>query len=127
MVMDSQGRIVVAGTLHQPNGQNEFGVIRLASNGYFDPTFGNQGRSYQLVAIPDINNDIVSGVTLDSQGRIIVVGSVLGDGQEVFGATRLQVNGLLDASFGNNGVTVLPTDGQFDFASALRSIRKGKS
>ena len=68
MVTDPQGRIVVAGTLFQPNGQNEFGVIRLETNGQFDQSFGDQGRAYQLVAIPDVNNDIVSGVTLDNQG-----------------------------------------------------------
>ena len=66
--LDPQGRIVVAGTLFQPNGQNEFGVIRLETNGQFDQSFGDQGRGYQLVAIPDVNNDIVSGVALDNQG-----------------------------------------------------------
>ena len=126
MVIDPQGRIVVAGTLFQPNGQNEFGVIRLNANGYLDQSFGNQGRSYQLVAIPDINQDIVSGVALDVQGRIVVTGSVLGDGLEVFGAMRLQSNGSLDSTFGYQGQTILPTDGNYDFGTAVAINPQGQ-
>lgn len=116
----------MAGTLYQPNGQNEFGVIRLATNGTFDQSFGNQGRSYQLVAIPDVNTDIVSGLALDGQGRIVVAGSVLGDGLELFGAMRLQSNGSLDTTFGNRGETILPTDGNYDLGAGVAINPQGQ-
>ncbi len=111
LAIDSQGRIVVAATVLKSNGQNELGAIRLNSNGNYDQSFGNQGQSHQLLAIVDVNNDEASGVAIDSQGGILVAGTVSGNGQNDFGVIRLQTDGSTDVSFGNlgrNGYGAIP-------------------
>ena len=111
LALDSGGRAVVAGTVLGTNGQNEFGVIRLGLDGNFDPSFGNGGRSIDLVALPDLNQDQVVGVAIDNQQRIIVGGMVSNldqmtslsqpDPATAPAVLRVLSNGNADPAFGN--------------------------
>jgi uncharacterized delta-60 repeat protein len=107
MTLDSQGRIIVAGTAAFPDGHHDFGVIRLQTNGYFDDTFGYLGRSDANFTINGLTNDVAAGVALDDFGRIIVDGTVSGGGQEHIGVVRLQTNGTWDTTFGYLGQSEL--------------------
>ena len=126
MVIDSSDRIIVAGTLTQPSGQNEFGVIRLGTNGSLDQTFGDQGRVHELVATTDVNDDSVSSVTLDGQGNILVAGSAEGDRLQLFAVTRIRSDGSADPTFGYQGVAILPTDQNFDAAPKVAVNSQGQ-
>ena len=104
---------MVAGTVLGTNGQNEFGVIRLGLDGNFDPSFGNGGRSIDLVAMPDLNQDQVVGVAIDNQQRIVVGGMLTNLDQMTSlsqpnpntapAVLRVLSNGNADPSFGNTG------------------------
>ena len=81
------------------NGQDEFGAIRLTSNGNYDQAFGVNGQVHYLLAQVDVNNDVASSLALDSNGGILIGGTVSGDSQSFFGVVRLQSDGNLDQSF----------------------------
>ncbi len=107
MTLDSQGRIIVAGTATFGDGHHDFGVIRLQTNGYFDDTFGYYGRSDANFTVNGLTNGVVAGVALDQFGRIVVDGTVSGGGQEHIGVVRLQTNGTWDTTFGYQGQSEL--------------------
>ena len=103
-----------AGLALQPNGdvlyalaQDYYGSVhRLLPNGTPDPAFGTGGESGRLPLAPQL-------ITLDSAGRVVVVGTVnvafdktLGPTAEL-AVTRLLPDGTLDKSFGSEGLTLL--------------------
>ncbi len=82
--------ILVAGTI----GSNNFGVLKLKPNGTLDSSFGNNGLAMQF------GGDYgVSGITIQSNGCIIVAGTA---GLN-YAMVRFLPNGTPDSSFGNNG------------------------
>jgi uncharacterized delta-60 repeat protein len=107
MVLDGQGRIIVAGTATFADGHHDMGIIRLQSNGYFDQTFGYHGRSDANFTVNGLTNGTAAGVALDALGRIVVDGTVSGGGQEHIGVVRLLPGGTWDPTFGANGQSEL--------------------
>jgi uncharacterized delta-60 repeat protein len=85
-----------------------FPTLALAAGGDLDPTFGSGGTVASTLAI-----DRVSGLVLQSDGRIVVTGSREAyDGSGVFFIARYDADGSLDTGFGSGGtVTEL---GEFD-------------
>jgi uncharacterized delta-60 repeat protein len=105
VVVDAAGRTLVAGSV--TIGTNaDFGVVRLLADGTLDTTFGSGGRASVVFNIGGGFQDEPSSIAIDSQGRILVAGTVQTDahGKE-FGISRLTVDGQPDTSFGalNNG------------------------
>jgi len=78
--------------------------------GHLDTTFGIGGIATQETVITQLTNVYaVGGVAIQSDGKIVVVGSVPGNNDfNVPGVLRFLSNGQLDTSFGANGVFVLP-------------------
>jgi uncharacterized delta-60 repeat protein len=86
-------------------------LVRLNPNGSPDKTFGPAGRR-----VVDLSgngkNDEAADVEIDSQGRLVVVGTLerpregrpAWTGTKVFYAARLAPDGTPDASFGEGGV-----------------------
>ena len=71
MVLDSSGRIVVAGIAQQYSGNQDFGVVRFLPDGSLDTSFGNDGKV--ITAFGD-SVDEAYAVALDGAGRIVVSG-----------------------------------------------------
>lgn len=90
-VLDSQDRLVVAGT-HS----SDFAVWRLKGD-KLDKSFSGDGE--RIIDFGAVDNGV--GVALDSQGRIVVVGTVNG-GLDI-GVVRLNEDGSLDTSFAVGG------------------------
>jgi len=103
IVIDDQGRIVVAGTQGVDEESPQFGVARLLPNGLLDSTFGPNGNG--KITISFSGRDFArGGVVRDTQGRLIVAGyDGVGDKYEV---ARLLENGALDSSFGTGGKVI---------------------
>jgi uncharacterized delta-60 repeat protein len=85
------GRILVVGAA---NNQQDFGMIVLKADGSLDKSFGNGG----MVVTNFSGTDYAEAVTIDSRGRIIVVGN----GGNDFGIARYLANGQLDTTFGSS-------------------------
>ena len=92
VALDSEGRIVIAGTGHA-GGHVGFAVARYKPNGKLDPSFGDDGKIKTRFG----GGATASAVTCDVD-RIVVVGS---NGHFVL--ARYEPNGKLDHSFGKRG------------------------
>jgi uncharacterized delta-60 repeat protein len=116
------GRIVVAGTcqIDPENNPTRNGVclMRLTPDGALDPTLiGPSGLASGKFAIAlGSVSDSASGVAVQPDGKIVVVGTCIDDtvAETVFCAARFTESGALDASFvGPNATTA---NGKFLFA-----------
>jgi uncharacterized delta-60 repeat protein len=74
-------------------------LYRLTSSGTLDTTFG-PSMTGQVVTESCGGRDNISGLALDSDGRIIVGGSVSVGTTDNFAVTRYSADGTLDTSFG---------------------------
>jgi uncharacterized delta-60 repeat protein len=116
VALQLDGKIVVVGTAN-PSGAPAFAVLRYNVNGILDASFGTGGSvttafaGFQAAA---------SGVVLQSDGKMVVVGSTGVSGVSgSFALARYNPNGSLDASFGSGGQVTTNFFGQADDASAL--------
>jgi uncharacterized delta-60 repeat protein len=100
-------RILLLGTVAEDEG---LGLVELQPDGSVDTTFGHDG-------VLEINyND----VAVDRQGRILLASSrKLADSSFDATVTRLLPSGLVDSSFGIDGVATLDFGRRLDFGSAV--------
>lgn len=106
LTFQEDGKIVIGG--HQEYslipGIPEYDavVIRLNTDGSYDNTFGTNGK-----ALIHINKEAsyVSGVTLQADGKILITGQYTIYSEEMADiyVARLNDNGSIDTSFGNDG------------------------
>jgi uncharacterized delta-60 repeat protein len=100
LVIQSDGKIVVSGFTHVGN-KFFMTLLRYDSNGVLDPTFGISG-----IIVTDINGrrgkmDMV----IQDDGKLLLVGPSEIQSSHHFTVLRFNENGILDESFGNNGIT----------------------
>lgn len=75
-------------------------LMRFNANGSIDTTFGNAGR-----ATADFYEfDRAKRIALQSDGMILVATELSENGATWFGLSRFEADGLLDLSFGDNGL-----------------------
>jgi uncharacterized delta-60 repeat protein len=116
MTVQNDGKIVVAGTITDTiNYYNNPSIVRFRADGMLDTTFGNNGIA--TVSGVDIDNELTS-IVVQNDGKIVAAGhySDVFDGSMDFDVllTRLDANGTLDATFGNNGVVKTSINGGID-------------
>lgn len=103
VALQGDGKLVLTGAFS--NGTDrDFGAARLTSGGVLDTTFGSGGKVLTPIGP---GNETAGGVALQSDGKIVLAGSVGLDTTpappSVFGLVRYDQNGSLDASLGNGG------------------------
>lgn len=113
LVVQPDGKIVVAGSAVNSTTRADFALVRYTASGELDQTFGTNGK----VTTDFSNSDEGLSVALQSDGRILVAG--FANNQKVFAMARYETNGSLDTTFGSLGkVTANPTAGE-DVATAV--------
>jgi uncharacterized delta-60 repeat protein len=125
LVIQPDGKIVAAGTW-ETYGNHYPGVIaRFNENGTLDESFG--------LKIPEFPNGLhhyFRGVALQSDGKIIMSGSMLtedeGDGTIALGRFTTGPDPWFDPTFGTNGTVVTPLDGFEHGQGALAIQTDGK-
>ena len=103
-----QGKIVLAGNINNPDSVNKYAaVVRLLKNGQPDSSFNSTG-----IYILDLENDFeISGIAMQKDGKIMLSGHVANlVGRTEWLLVRLQPNGGLDTTFGNNGLIIQPAE-----------------
>ncbi len=128
----TDGSLVVAGSTYV-NNKTVLALARYRTDGTLDPTFGTGG-----LVTTDLGgqNQAIKGVTLQSDGKILVCGDFQPSGPSMFLAARYRTDGSLDPAFGPGGwrveqfslgadsgandIAVLP-DGTFVVAGAAGS------
>jgi len=103
-VIQTDGRIVVAGLSVDSLGNSFMALSRYNSNGSLDTTFGSSGLV--TTAFGNFFDDEAWGVALQTDGKIVVTGVSDGD----FAVVRYNSNGSIDTSFGVSGIQFLFTN-----------------
>lgn len=101
VALQPDGKILVGGEVG-----NRGGVLRLNPNGTVDNSFGTAGL-VQL-RFSDVDG-IVTGMALQSDGKILVTGTGVPGGGALY---RLDPNGAIDTTFGNGFVFISANPGQ---------------
>ncbi len=127
VVLQSDGKIVLAGSSNMGGGTYRYSVARLLPNGQIDLTFNGTGY-YVLPQFAAGSDDQCYGVVLQSDGKIVLGGWMKVGGVCKYSAARLLTNGQLDLTFNGTGYYVLPqfAAGNNDecYAVALQSTEK---
>lgn len=113
VVIDSERRIVVAGTRRLPDGTRTFMLLaRFFADGTLDPKFGQNGI-VEFLADGRMHGTL-HDVILDSESRIVGCGFWYLENADPMATAsnaalvRFTADGQLDSSFGNGGVADLP-------------------
>jgi uncharacterized delta-60 repeat protein len=115
VALQSDGKIVVGGSNNSggPTG-TDFMAARYEQDGDLDPTFGDAGVATIDLGTP---NDFASGVAIQPDGRIVLVGDAE-DGSSDLGVARLDEHGDPDGSFSGDGWETLDLAAE-EFGSAV--------
>ena len=118
VALQNDGKIVLAGSFS--NGvNNDFATARFNSDGSLDTTFSGDGK----VTTALLGNDVGMDVAIQSDGRIVQVGTTGAD----FGVIRLTNSGALDTTFSGDGKTTTDfASGSSDEAEAVAIQGDGK-
>jgi uncharacterized delta-60 repeat protein len=100
-------------------------VARFNVNGGFDDSFSDDGKQETAVRSP--GDDSAEAVIVQSDGKVVVVGSVLIGSDDDFSIIRYGTDGELDSTFGTGGIYT-PNLGSiyFDTARAVAQLPGGK-
>ena len=100
IAVQPDGKIVAVGTTLS-GADKDFAVVRYHSDGSLDTSFEGGRVGTDLGS----SNDVARSVAIQPDGRIVVVG---GSGQtnQAIAVTRYDPDGLLDTTFGSNGIVV---------------------
>jgi uncharacterized delta-60 repeat protein len=106
-VLQSDGKIVVAGSIANNQNFQQGGLMRYNTNGTLDPNFGTGGKV--LIAAGNNSAGAAFAVAIQTDGKIIAAAPVR------FRLTvfRLNTNGSMDTTFGNNGAVAIQAAGLF--------------
>ncbi len=122
IAMQSDGKIIVCGFAY--NGSNDdFVVVRYLTNGAQDSSFGRDGVVTTQIGGSD---DRAYGLAVQSNGRIVVVGSAHTGSNAEVSLVRYLSNGSLDLSFGSGGKVTTNVAAGDDLGYSLALQRDGK-
>jgi uncharacterized delta-60 repeat protein len=117
----NDGKILVAGEsvlTAVDSGESDASLVRLNADGTLDTTFGNNAGKALLHLSGKV--DKIYRMTEQADGKILVAGITNADyagyRSQAF-IERLNADGSVDTSFGNNGITTLPLRGIYEQVS----------
>jgi uncharacterized delta-60 repeat protein len=103
IALQTDGTIVIAGTAYTSDSQ-QMVAARYTAAGLPDITFNTSG--YTVIFIG--NQSIAYGVAIQSNGKIILAGQAILNNTSTVGLVQLTTSGLLDETFGINGIVTTP-------------------
>ena len=101
VAVQTDGKILVAGTMD--NGSADFAVTRYNPDGTLDTTFGSQGKR----SITFGGHDFCTGMAVQADGKIVLVGYTDVLGVNDFAIARLNADGGTDFSFDTDGLQTI--------------------
>lgn len=126
VLIQSDNKILLAGHTwieNDPILQYDFAVTRLNEDGSTDNTFGESGTAITNLVY---GGNYVTSMALQPDGKIIVNGNTTEPTAENLGIIRYTADGILDTSFGTNGMTLTNVAGNSDYSEAVLVQDDGK-
>ncbi len=103
-VIQPDNKIIIGSFTHdQPFVGKVFGMVRLTENGLIDTSFGISG--IVKTDIPNLANDYPACIKLQNDGKILLAGTT--KNSKIMAICRYNIDGTLDITFGNQGVSIL--------------------
>lgn len=115
VTVQSDGKIIVVGS-HDNGSNNDLLVARLNTDGSLDNSFGAGGLVTTSVGG---GSDIAYGVSVQSDGKIVVVGTYYSGTSDAIVAVRYLSDGTIDAGFGASGLATFDLSAGEDRANAV--------
>ncbi|WP_319496867.1 DUF4347 domain-containing protein [uncultured Cohaesibacter sp.] len=115
IALDGEGRILIAGTTNAAGNTDSF-VMRVRTDGSLDTTFGTNGSVTLAVGS---QAETISGISVQSDGRILIAGSAYNGTDYDLLVVRLNADGSVDTSFGSAGYVIEDLSGGDDQINAL--------
>ena len=100
----------------------------LVVNAFFvelDPSFGN-GAGKNITSFGGISDDLASDIAIQSDGRIVTVGSRNNNNDVNTAIVRYRADGTLDTSFNGTGIIISSFSSGYDEATAVAIQPDGK-
>ena len=122
MLVQPDGKIVLAGGAYASDWNHDFGLVRFNTNGTLDTSFGTNGKvSTEFFG----NSDRILSVTLQGE-KLLAVGYAMHCYGNDLAVIRYNANGSLDTTFGVNGKVTTDFGGNYDAANAVAVQADGK-
>lgn len=102
VALQSDGKIVVAGQCGIVSAR-DFCLVRYNPNGTVNANFGTNG---QVITAVGTGDDALEGMAIQSDGKIVVVGTCRSGSYDAFCVVRYESDGTLDASFASDGKVI---------------------
>ncbi|WP_263261472.1 type I secretion target [Pseudomonas sp. RIT-PI-S] len=123
LTLQEDGKLLLAGYSYTETGA-DFSVTRYNADGTLDSTFAHNGTAAFDVATGD---DFARAVAVQADGKLLIAGtSDSGGGNYDFSVIRLNADGSLDSTFGNNGRATFDFEGARDAAQTITVLENGK-
>jgi uncharacterized delta-60 repeat protein len=122
LVVQSDGKIVVAGNSGSESGGPDFGLVRFNTDGSLDITFGGTGK----VTTDFGKNEYGESVAVQSDGKILVAGVSQKGANTSFAIGRYLADGSLDTSFGGTGKVTTDFGSLINYANSVIVQSDGK-
>ncbi|MCC6356634.1 MAG: hypothetical protein IT577_22335 [Verrucomicrobiae bacterium] len=121
VAIQTNGKIVVSGTIAFGFDDNNFAVVRYNTNGTLDTTFSTDGKVTTDIGAMDIGG----GVALQPDGKIVVAGNAE-NATDDFAVVRYTTAGALDTTFSTDGKVTTAVSNGHDWASGVAIQADGK-
>ena len=127
MLLQPDGKIVVAGATTGPAGDEEIAVVRFNGDGTLDRQFGSGGKA-NAIFVAGGKTLGATAITRQADGKIVVGGYAVPIGSNVikFGLVRLNADGSIDQGFGTAGRVVTSLTNENDELQGLAVGPDGK-
>ncbi len=122
LAIQTDGKIVLAGKSN--NGSNDdIALLRLNSDGSVDTSFDSDGI---VITAIGAGHDEAQAVAIQSDGKIVVVGSSHNGSDDDFAVVRYNSDGSLDTSFDSDGIVITAIGTNIDQAHDVHIQADGK-
>jgi uncharacterized delta-60 repeat protein len=124
VVIQADGKIVVAGNADDITTRSHFAVVRYNTDGSLDNTFDVDGIA--TPTFPASNDELANCLALQADGKIVVAGvSYTLTGQD-FAIARYNINGSLDNTFDGDGLLATAIGSSDDMVYSIALQTDGK-
>ena len=123
VALQGDGKIVAAGSTGGGPTGFDIAVARYNPDGRLDPSFGSGGR---VVTDFNLTNEAALGVAVQTDGKLVVVGSSRSLGGTDVALARYEPNGSLDRSFAGDGKVTAGFPDWDDLGEGIALAKDGK-